>query len=171
MINKNKPEEAAEDEEEKGMGWEVMWWKTSNIQGYTCSSELLVHKEVFCDWKGNTDTLSWQCPWIHPVVFLSLQGKKKPEHQCCFREEDFRGIVGEAWRILRPDTLPPHVRGSQSHSTYGETEVWRPTTIMLTATTSQIAKLWSFTVSALHTTLSENKLSGSPFQNTQRHLR
>lgn len=49
--------------------------------------------------------------------------KKKSEHQCCFREEDFRGIVGEAWRILRPDTQPPHVRGSQSHSTDGETEV------------------------------------------------
>ena len=97
--------------------------------------------------------------------------KKKSEHQCCFREEDFRGIVGEAWRILRPDTQPPHVRGSQSHSTDGETEVWRPTTIMVTARSSQIAKLWSFTVSALHTTLSENKLSGSPLQNTQRHLR
>ena len=62
-----------------------------------------------------------------PSDLLILAGKKKKsEHQCSWREEDFKGMVGEASRILRPDTPPSHVRGSQSHSTYGETEVWRP---------------------------------------------
>ena len=62
-----------------------------------------------------------------PSDLLILAGKKKKsEHQCSWREEDFKGMVGEASRILRPDTPPSHVRGSQSHSTYGETDVWRP---------------------------------------------